>query len=176
MTSVVDALAAFDASPSNTFLRVALERAIRDRLDVLGIPRLSLGLFPVVEANLIVEGPHTSKMPKWVEQQRCSFETTFSHILGRRFVLADLGDGLTTLEIVRYALYDWTITCPYVHPCTRLQRIANVHAALKVLGSKIKLVGIGASDLVDANLQMRLGFLWVIISEFSVKIPLNSGR
>lgn len=52
----------------------------------------------------------------------------------------------------------------------RFHRIANVNKALKFIESKgVKLVSIGAEEIVDGNLKMTLGMIWTIILRFAIQ-------
>ena len=46
----------------------------------------------------------------------------------------------------------------------RFHKIANVNKALDFIASKgVKLVSIGAEEIVDGNVKMTLGMIWTII-------------
>lgn len=50
------------------------------------------------------------------------------------------------------------------------QQIANVNKALDYIASKgVKLVSIGAEEIVDGNLKMTLGMIWTIILRFAIQ-------
>ncbi|XP_031561014.1 alpha-actinin-1-like [Actinia tenebrosa] len=52
----------------------------------------------------------------------------------------------------------------------RFHRIANVNKALDFVASKgVKLVSIGAEEIVDGNLKMTLGMIWTIILRFAIQ-------
>lgn len=52
----------------------------------------------------------------------------------------------------------------------RFHRIANVSKALDFIESKgVKLVSIGAEEIVDGNLKMTLGMIWTIILRFAIQ-------
>ncbi|KAK2508244.1 hypothetical protein MC885_018053 [Smutsia gigantea] len=52
----------------------------------------------------------------------------------------------------------------------RFHKIANVNKALDFIGSKgVKLVSIGAEEIVDGNLKMTLGMIWTIILRFAIQ-------
>lgn len=49
-------------------------------------------------------------------------------------------------------------------------QIANVNKALDYIASKgVKLVSIGAEEIVDGNLKMTLGMIWTIILRFAIQ-------
>ncbi|XP_014253715.1 alpha-actinin, sarcomeric isoform X1 [Cimex lectularius] len=52
----------------------------------------------------------------------------------------------------------------------RVHNIANVNKALNFIASKgVKLVSIGAEEIVDGNLKMTLGMIWTIILRFAIQ-------
>ena len=57
----------------------------------------------------------------------------------------------------------------------RFHKIANVNKALDFIASKgVKLVSIGAEEIVDGNVKMTLGMIWTIILRYifnSLKFP-----
>ncbi|XP_071835118.1 alpha-actinin-like isoform X1 [Apostichopus japonicus] len=52
----------------------------------------------------------------------------------------------------------------------RVHKIANVNKGLDFIASKgVKLVSIGAEEIVDGNLKMTLGMIWTIILRFAIQ-------
>uniref|UniRef100_A0A3P9A6G6 Actinin, alpha 2b n=1 Tax=Esox lucius TaxID=8010 RepID=A0A3P9A6G6_ESOLU len=52
----------------------------------------------------------------------------------------------------------------------RFHKIANVNKALEYITSKgVKLVSIGAEEIVDGNIKMTLGMIWTIILRFAIQ-------
>jgi actinin alpha len=52
----------------------------------------------------------------------------------------------------------------------RIHKVQNVNIALQFLESKgVKLVGIGAEEIVDENLKLILGMLWTTILRFDIQ-------
>ncbi|XP_068111045.1 alpha-actinin-1 [Hyperolius riggenbachi] len=52
----------------------------------------------------------------------------------------------------------------------RVHKISNVNKALNFIGSKgVKLVSIGAEEIVDGNAKMTLGMIWTIILRFAIQ-------
>ncbi|KAM3859654.1 alpha-actinin-2 [Diretmus argenteus] len=52
----------------------------------------------------------------------------------------------------------------------RFHKIANVNKALDYITSKgVKLVSIGAEEIVDGNVKMTLGLIWTIILRFAIQ-------
>jgi cortexillin 1/2 len=55
-------------------------------------------------------------------------------------------------------------------PVMRIQKIQNIHLALRFLEKEmeVKLVGIGAEDFVDSQTKLILGFLWSLFRKFKI--------
>jgi actinin alpha len=52
----------------------------------------------------------------------------------------------------------------------RFHKIANVNKALRFIESKgVRLVNIGAEEIVDGNLRLTLGMIWTIILRFAIQ-------
>ncbi|XP_052351805.1 alpha-actinin-1-like [Oncorhynchus keta] len=52
----------------------------------------------------------------------------------------------------------------------RVHKISNVNKALHYITSKgVKLVSIGAEEIVDGNAKMTLGMIWTIILRFAIQ-------
>uniref|UniRef100_A0AAY4DQI1 Actinin alpha 4 n=1 Tax=Denticeps clupeoides TaxID=299321 RepID=A0AAY4DQI1_9TELE len=52
----------------------------------------------------------------------------------------------------------------------RVHKINNVNKALDFIGNKgVKLVSIGAEEIVDGNVKMTLGMIWTIILRFAIQ-------
>lgn len=52
----------------------------------------------------------------------------------------------------------------------RFHKIANVNKALEFIESKgVKLVSIGAEEIVDGNVKITLGLIWTIILRFAIQ-------
>jgi len=52
----------------------------------------------------------------------------------------------------------------------RFHKIANVNKALNFIASKgVKLISIGAEEIVDGNCKMTLGMIWTIILRFAIQ-------
>ena len=58
----------------------------------------------------------------------------------------------------------------------RFHKIANVNKALDFIASKgVKLVSIGAEEIVDGNVKMTLGMIWTIILRFAIQVRIILG-
>lgn len=55
------------------------------------------------------------------------------------------------------------------NPRLRVQKCENVHKALEYVRERgIQLYNIGAEDIVDGNLKLILGLLWMLILRFTI--------
>lgn len=109
----------------------------------------------------------------WEKQQQKAFTAWCnSHLRQRQVKLKDieteLSDGhnlLSLMEIVG----DVKLPKPAKHKL-RIHKIQNVNHVIKYLTEKgIRLVGIGAEEIVDENLKLILGMLWTIILRFDIQ-------
>lgn len=72
-------------------------------------------------------------------------------------------------------LRQWTSCVVYIFTPSNtflifFQQIANVNKALDFIASKgVRLVSIGAEEIVDGNLKMTLGMIWTIILRFAIQ-------
>lgn len=83
---------------------------------------------------------------------------------------SDMGDGLLLVSLLEI-ISDETFPFKYdKKPRLRIQRVGNVGYCLKFIEQKgVKLAGIGAEEIVDANLKMILGMIWTIILRFAIQ-------
>jgi hypothetical protein len=55
------------------------------------------------------------------------------------------------------------------NPRLRVQKCENVHKSLEFIrGRGIQLFNIGAEDIVDGNLKLILGLIWMLILRFTI--------
>ncbi|ESN92240.1 hypothetical protein HELRODRAFT_181576 [Helobdella robusta] len=108
-------------------------------------------------------------------------KNTFTRWINERLKIADkhienietdLSDGLkliALLEILsgkKFQKYN-------KNPVFRPQKLENVTMALKFLQSneRIRIVNIDSTDIVDHNLKLILGLVWMLINHYSISIP-----
>jgi len=111
--------------------------------------------------------------PAWERQQRKTFTAWCnSHLrkagTGIEAIDVDFRNGLKLmllLEVIsgeRLAKPD--------RGKMRFHKIANVNKALDFIESKgVRLVSIGAEEIVDGNIKMTLGMIWTIILRFAIQ-------
>jgi cortexillin 1/2 len=81
----------------------------------------------------------------------------------------NMSDGVTIINFVEL-LCDKKLKKKWANsPKQRIQVIENTHLALEMLlenGVQKKFLTISAEDLVDKNLKLVLGFLWMLFRKF----------
>merc|ERR1712169_50087 len=120
---------------------------------------------------------------KWGKKVEKSWETVqikaFTHWVNtvleqREMRIEDLSQDLSSgVELINFLelLSGKSLNKKYdKKPQMRIQKIQNVHLALKFLESEmdVKLVGIGAEDFVDSQTKLILGFLWSLFRKFKI--------
>jgi len=111
----------------------------------------------------------------WERIQRKTFTGWCNNHLRKRGLKiddleTDLEDGLKLIALLEIISNE---TFPYKFerkPTIRLKKIANVGLCLKFIHEKgVKLVGIGAEEIVDGNIKLILGMIWIIILRFQIQ-------
>lgn len=111
--------------------------------------------------------------PAWEKQQKKAFTAWCnSHLLkvGTKIdtIEEDFRDGLKLMLLLE-VISGEQLPKPD-RGRMRFHRIANVNKALEFIESKgVKLVSIGAEEIVDGNLKMTLGMIWTIILRFAIQ-------
>jgi len=83
----------------------------------------------------------------------------------------DLDTGLLLLNLLEQISGDQVATTYNKSPKMRVQKIENVNFSLQFLTKKgIKLVGIDGGNIVDGNLKLILGLIWIIILRFQIQV------
>jgi hypothetical protein len=109
--------------------------------------------------------------PEWVLIQKKTFTrwaNTFLLQRGLRIddVEKDLNDGLMMINLLEL-ISGKKIPKYNKKPKVQQMKLENTQIALEFIKSeKIKLVGIGAQDLVSGNLKLILGLLWTLILRY----------
>uniref|UniRef100_A0A4W5QDB7 Actinin, alpha 1 n=1 Tax=Hucho hucho TaxID=62062 RepID=A0A4W5QDB7_9TELE len=108
-------------------------------------------------------------------QTACFTDTTNFHL--QLISISTLKATLVITPFIRRAKLDTALP---LHFCERLakpergkmrvHKISNVNKALHYITSKgVKLVSIGAEEIVDGNAKMTLGMIWTIILRFAIQ-------
>jgi Ca2+-binding EF-hand superfamily protein len=108
----------------------------------------------------------------WVDVQIRAFtKWANSHLKAKGITLesivTDLGDGVN-LALLLESLSQEPI--PFnKNARMRIQKIENVNYSLDFISSQgVRLVGIGAEEIVDLNAKMTLGLIWTVILRFVI--------
>ncbi|XP_032477131.1 alpha-actinin-1 isoform X2 [Phocoena sinus] len=134
--------------------------------------------------------------PAWEKQQRKTFTAWCNSHLRKagtqiENIEEDFRDGLKLMLLLEVISGLWSRKQPwltiskhwlhcYLYPGERLakpergkmrvHKISNVNKALDFIASKgVKLVSIGAEEIVDGNVKMTLGMIWTIILRFAIQ-------
>ncbi|GLH16161.1 Alpha-actinin, sarcomeric [Gryllus bimaculatus] len=111
--------------------------------------------------------------PAWEKQQKKTFTAWCnSHLrkagTGIESIEEDFRNGLKLMLLLE-VISGETLPKPD-RGKMRFHKIANVNKALDFIASKgVKLVSIGAEEIVDGNLKMTLGMIWTIILRFAIQ-------
>lgn len=111
--------------------------------------------------------------PAWEKQQRKSFTAWCNSHLRKaetqiEMIEEDFRNGLKLMLLLE-VISGETLPKPD-RGKMRFHKIANVNKALDFIASKdVKLVSIGAEEIVDGNTKMTLGLIWTIILRFAIQ-------
>lgn len=111
--------------------------------------------------------------PAWEKQQRKTFTVWCNSHLRKadtqiENIEEDFRNGLKLMLLLE-VISSETLPKPD-RGKMRFHKIANVNKALDFIASKdVKLVSIGAEEIVDGNVKMTLGLIWTIILRFAIQ-------
>jgi len=111
--------------------------------------------------------------PAWEKQQRKTFTAWVNSHLRKagtqiENIEEDFRNGLKLMLLLE-VISGETLPKPD-RGKMRFHKIANVNKALDFIASKgVKLVSIGAEEIVDGNVKMTLGMIWTIILRFAIQ-------
>ncbi|XP_014664565.1 PREDICTED: alpha-actinin, sarcomeric-like isoform X1 [Priapulus caudatus] len=111
--------------------------------------------------------------PAWEKQQRKTFTAWCnSHLRKTGTSIEDIGQDFCNglkLMLLLEVISGEQLPKPEKGKM-RFHKIANVNKALHFIASKgVKLVSIGAEEIVDGNVKMTLGLIWTIILRFTIQ-------
>lgn len=83
-------------------------------------------------------------------------------------IFVDLRDGVALCALIKELSQQEVVhTSPAI---TRFQKLENIQNVLSYLTStKLKLINIGSTDIVDGNTKLTLGLIWTIIKKFAIR-------
>ncbi|XP_066936111.1 alpha-actinin-like [Clytia hemisphaerica] len=111
--------------------------------------------------------------PAWERQQKKTFTAWCNSHLRKvnvqiEEITEDFRDGLKLMLLLEVISGD-RLPKPEKGRL-RFHLVSNVNKALDFIVSKgVKLVGVGAEEIVDGNLKMTLGMIWTIILRFAIQ-------
>jgi cortexillin 1/2 len=116
------------------------------------------------------------KEKKWEEVQKKGLSAWVNSYLAKAGLPTittlpdDLTDGVKLLQFLELATDKPGVFGNYRKEPTRIQKMENCSLALKYIKNdlNIRLVGIGAEDIVDGNLTLVLGLLWSSFRKLSL--------
>src|SRR5688572_12296531 len=90
----------------------------------------------------------------------------------------ELESGIVLLNLLEQISGKVVATNYNKQPKMRVQKVENVNFSLQFLTKEgIKLVGIDGGNIVDGNLKLILGLIWIIILRFQIQVQQgNSAR
>eukprot|EP01098_Paradermamoeba_levis_P011623 TRINITY_DN4_c0_g1_i1.p1 TRINITY_DN4_c0_g1~~TRINITY_DN4_c0_g1_i1.p1 ORF type:complete len:627 (-),score=273.46 TRINITY_DN4_c0_g1_i1:116-1996(-) len=110
---------------------------------------------------------------EWERVQVKTFTKWVNSHLGKRghkleSLKTDLADGIN-LIILLEVISGESVGKYDAKPKMKINKVENVNKALKFIAAHdVKLVGIGAEEIVDENMKMILGMIWTIILRFAI--------
>lgn len=120
------------------------------------------------------EGPK-KQSNSWEKQQQKAFTAWVnSQLRVRQLKVQDieteLSDGKMLIQLMEIIGGEKTKLPKPARGSLRIHKVENVGHALRFLKEKgVKLVGIGAEEIVDSNLKLILGMLWTTILRFDIQ-------
>jgi len=116
----------------------------------------------------------------WVRVQKKTFTRWCNTYLVERKmriddITKDLASGVCLINLLEQ-ISGKTVAANYSkNPKMRVQQIENVNFSLNFLKTEgIKIVGIDGANIVDGNLKLILGLIWMIILRFQIQV--NEGN
>jgi len=109
----------------------------------------------------------------WEKQQQKAFTAWVNSQLRKRKIKVtdvekELSDGVVLTNLMEVVAGVDLKKCGKGK--MRIHKIQNLNAVLSFIESKnVKLIGIGAEEIVDENLKLILGMLWIIILRFDIQ-------
>ncbi|KAL3313305.1 actinin alpha 2 [Cichlidogyrus casuarinus] len=111
--------------------------------------------------------------PLWEKQQKKTFTAWCNaHLRKVNIQIEDIGedfrDGLKLMRLLE-VISNESLPKPEKGKL-RLHHVNNVNKALNFIVNKgVKLVSVGAEEIVDGNIKMTLGMIWTVILRFAIQ-------
>lgn len=117
---------------------------------------------------------HSGALPAWVATQRKAFMRWANTYLETQNIpplenlAPDLSNGVRLIQLLEI-IGGESLGRYYKNPKLLVQKAENVNTALDFIKHRGVIVyNIGAEDIIDANLKLVLGLLWVLILRFTI--------
>lgn len=128
---------------------------------------------PLTTTSKLVN-PHTGALPAWVATQQKAFMRWANTYLETQDIpplenlAPDLSNGVRLIQLLEI-IGGESLGRYYRNPKLLVQKAENVNTALDFIKHRGVIVyNIGAEDIIDANLKLVLGLLWVLILRFTI--------
>lgn len=119
-------------------------------------------------------GSRNVELPAWVATQRKAFMRWTNTYLESQGIApltnltTELADGVKLIQLLEI-IGGESLGRYYASPRLRVQKAENVNTALEFIKHRgITVYNIGAEDIIDGNLKLVLGLLWVLILRFTI--------
>ena len=128
----------------------------------------TLDQFRVLATGPAAQETTAMEVPDWVTVQKKTFTRWCNtHLAERQITINDLQhdlqDGIILIHLLEI-LSSEKLGQYCQNPKLRVQKMSNLSKSLSFLQKKgIRLVGIGAEDILDSNLKLILGLIWPLI-------------
>lgn len=115
-----------------------------------------------------------STIPAWVATQHKAFLRWANTYLERNSIAPltdltiDFTNGVRLIQLLEI-IGNEPLGRYYANPKLRVQKAENINTALDFIKHRgISLYNIGAEDIVDGNLKLILGLLWILVLRFTI--------
>lgn len=125
-------------------------------------------------SSTISSSSSSSKLPAWVATQQKAFTRWANTYLQSQDIpplvnlAPDLSNGVRLIQLLEIIGAE-SLGRYYLNPKLRVQKAENVNTALEFIKHRgVMVYNIGAEDIIDCNLKLVLGLLWVLILRFTI--------
>lgn len=115
-----------------------------------------------------------TQIPAWVSTQQKTFTRWVNSHLATQSIppledlATDLSSGVHLIELLEI-IGGEPLGRYYRKPRLRVQKAENINVALEFIKRRgVQLYNIGAEDIMDGNLKLILGLLWVLVLRFTI--------
>ncbi|CAM9537578.1 unnamed protein product [Chrysoparadoxa australica] len=124
-----------------------------------------------------LEGNQDTNLPQWAQRQKKVFTNWINNKVAQKNMglkveelFTDLQDGMVLYHLLEVLSKQSLRVLGKVKPeRNKIKKIANMNIVWRYLGTTIKMVGIGPTDIVDGHVTLTLGMIWSLIVFFMGK-------